>query len=85
MIIGPRQVRKTTMMLNQHQYEDYTFFDGDDASTRAESNTPNTEKIIFIREAQRIDAIGLTFKLITDQYSFSRKARHTIKSHLITR
>ena len=77
MIIGPRQVGKTTLILNQLQNEDYTFFDGDDPSTRAELDTPNTEtirrliggkKIVFIDEAQRINGIGLTLKIITDQF-----------------
>ncbi len=77
MIIGPRQVGKTTLILNQLQGEDYTFFDGDDPSIRAELDTPNTEqirqliggkKIVFIDEAQRIKGIGLTAKIIIDQF-----------------
>lgn len=77
MIIGPRQVGKTTMILNQLQNQDYAFFNGDDPSTRAELDTPNTErirqllegkKIVFIDEAQRINGIGLTLKIITDQF-----------------
>jgi predicted AAA+ superfamily ATPase len=63
MIIGPRQVGKTTLILNQLRGKEYTFFDGDDPSIRAELDTPNTEKIrqliggkkiVFIDEAQRI-------------------------------
>ena len=77
MIIGPRQVGKTTLILSQLQGEEYTFFDGDDPSTRAVLDTPNTEKIrqliggrkiVFIDEAQRIRGIGLTLKIITDQF-----------------
>lgn len=77
MIIGPRQVGKTTMILNQLQNQDYIFFDGDDPSVRTELDTPNTErirqllggkKIVFIDEAQRINGIGLTLKIITDQF-----------------
>jgi len=77
MIIGPRQVGKTTLIVNKLQGEDYTFFDGDDPSVRAELDTPNTErirqliggkKIVFIDEAQRISGIGLTLKIITDQF-----------------
>ncbi|PSR15406.1 MAG: ATPase [Bacteroidetes bacterium] len=77
MIIGPRQVGKTTLILNQLNGEDYTFFDGDDPSIRAELDTPNTEKIrqliggkkiVFIDEAQRINNIGLTLKIIIDQF-----------------
>lgn len=77
MIIGPRQVGKTTLILNQLQREKYAFFDGDDPSVRTELDTPNTEKIrqligkkkiVFIDEAQRIKGIGLTLKIITDQF-----------------
>lgn len=77
MIIGPRQVGKTTMILNQLQNQDYIFFNGDDPSVRTELNMPNTErikqllegkKIVFIDEAQRINGIGLTLKIITDQF-----------------
>ena len=77
MIIGTRQVGKTTLILNQLNGEDYTFFDGDDPSIRAELDTPNTEKIrqliggkkiVFIDEAQRINNIGLTLKIIIDQF-----------------
>lgn len=77
MVVGPRQVGKTTLILNQLKDTSYTFFDGDDPSTRAALDTPNTEdirrliggsKIVFIDEAQRINGIGLTLKIITDQF-----------------
>ncbi|MEZ4685962.1 MAG: ATP-binding protein [Bacteroidia bacterium] len=77
MVIGPRQVGKTTLILNQLRGEDYTFFDGDDPSVRADLEMPNTEKIreliggkkiVFVDEAQRIKGIGLTLKIITDQF-----------------
>ncbi|MCP9237972.1 ATP-binding protein [Lewinella sp. JB7] len=77
MIIGPRQVGKTTIILDQLKGKDFTFFDGDDPSIRTELDTPNTEKIrrliggkkiVFIDEAQRINGIGLTLKIITDQF-----------------
>ncbi|MBN1340174.1 MAG: ATP-binding protein [Bacteroidales bacterium] len=76
-LIGPRQVGKTTLIkeiLNSH---DYLFLDGDDPRTRTLLNEPNTEEIrqligkhkfIFIDEAQRIGGIGLTMKIITDQF-----------------
>lgn len=77
MIIGPRQVGKTTLILNQLKEDDYTFFDGDDPTIRAELDSPNTEKIrqliggkkiVFVDEAQRIKGIGLTLKIIIDQF-----------------
>ena len=77
MIIGSRQVGKTMLILNQLHDKDYTFFDGDDPSVRAELDTPNTEKIrkliggkkiVFIDEAQRINGIGLTLKILIDQF-----------------
>jgi predicted AAA+ superfamily ATPase len=76
-VVGPRQVGKTTLILEQLKGEDYQFFDGDDPATRTLLNQPNTEqirrlignkKIVFVDEAQRIEGIGLTLKIITDQF-----------------
>ncbi len=77
MIIGPRQVGKTTLIKNYIEDLDYVFFDGDDPVTRSVLDTPHTEqlrdilggkKVIFIDEAQRINNIGLTMKIIVDQF-----------------
>jgi predicted AAA+ superfamily ATPase len=77
MIIGPRQVGKTTLILRYLEGIDYKFFDGDDPVTRTLLDTPNTEtirsilenkKVVFIDEAQRINNIGLTMKIIVDQF-----------------
>ncbi len=77
MIIGPRQVGKTTLILEELKGKDFQFFDGDDPSVRRLLNEPNTErirdlignsKIVFVDEAQRIKGIGLTLKIITDQF-----------------
>jgi predicted AAA+ superfamily ATPase len=76
-LLGPRQVGKTTLIKDILQQRDYIFFDGDDPRTRALLNQPNTEEIrrligkhrfVFIDEAQRIAGIGLTMKIITDQF-----------------
>ena len=57
--------------------KDVLFFDGDDPTVRRLLDTPNTEqisqligksKVVFIDEAQRINSIGLTLKIITDQF-----------------
>ncbi len=77
MIIGPRQVGKTTLILQELEGSEYQFFDGDDPTVRRLLKEPNTEqirailgksKIVFIDEAQRIEGIGLTLKIITDQF-----------------
>ncbi|MEM9850133.1 MAG: ATP-binding protein [Bacteroidota bacterium] len=77
MIVGPRQVGKTTLILNELKGKDFQFFNGDDPAIRATLDHPNTEqirtligdkKIVFIDEAQRIKGIGLTLKIITDQF-----------------
>ena len=39
MLIGPWQVGKTTLILNQLKGNDYAFFDGDDPAVRTELNT----------------------------------------------
>ena len=76
MIIGPRQVGKTTLIKQFLAGKDYKFFDGDDPRTRTLLDTPNTDQIrdyigrhrvVFIDEAQRINNIGLTMKIIIDQ------------------
>ena len=76
-LIGPRQVGKTTLIKEVLDSHDYLFFDGDDPHTRTLLNQPNTEEIrrligkhkyVFIDEAQRIEGIGLTMKIITDQF-----------------
>lgn len=77
MVIGPRQVGKTTLISEFLKDEDYKFFDGDDPLVRQVLDTPNTEeirsllenkKVVFIDEAQRINNIGLTMKIIIDQF-----------------
>ncbi len=77
-IVGARQVGKTTLVKSLLKESDYLFLDADDPSTRKLMTSPNTEqirsilgenKIVFIDEAQRIEGIGLTLKIITDQFS----------------
>lgn len=41
MVIGPRQVGKTTLILKN---EDFAFFNGDDPIVRAELDTPNIKR-----------------------------------------
>ena len=76
-LLGPRQVGKTTLIKNILESKDYLFLDGDDPTVRNLMTNPNTEeikniigsnKILFIDEAQRIENIGLTLKIITDQF-----------------
>lgn len=75
-LTGPRQVGKTTLLKDLIKNNNYLFLDGDDATVRNLLNNPNTEqiksiiganKLVFIDEAQRIEGIGLTLKIIIDQ------------------
>jgi len=77
LLIGPRQVGKTTLIKSQLIDEDHLFLDADDPTVRNLLQSPNTEqlksiiakhKIVFIDEAQRISGIGLTMKIIVDQF-----------------
>jgi predicted AAA+ superfamily ATPase len=77
-LTGPRQAGKTTLIskiLNEQR--GVLLMDGDDPTVINLLNRPNTEmirqliganKIIFIDESQRINAIGLTSKIIVDQF-----------------
>jgi len=76
LLIGPRQVGKTTLFNKLLEDKKHLFLNGDDPTVRKLLTNPNIEqlkniigsyKIVFIDEAQRIDNIGLTLKLITDQ------------------
>jgi predicted AAA+ superfamily ATPase len=76
LLIGPRQVGKTTLFNKLLERKEHLFLNGDDPTVRKLLTNPNIEqlkniignyKVVFIDEAQRIDTIGLTLKLITDQ------------------
>ncbi|MDP2386613.1 MAG: ATP-binding protein [Bacteroidota bacterium] len=75
-LLGPRQVGKTTLIQSILKNKPHLFLDGDDASIRILLSEPDTfslkqligkHTIVFIDEAQRIPGIGITLKLITDQ------------------
>ena len=78
-VTGPRQSGKTTLILKLIEpYKDQALIvNGDDPVTEQLFGRPNTEqlrqiigknKILFIDEAQRIPNIGLTSKLIVDNF-----------------
>lgn len=75
-LIGPRQVGKTTLINDLLGKKSYLFLDGDDNSIAEKLSNANTEnlkniigdyKYIFIDEVQRIPNIGLKLKIIVDQ------------------
>lgn len=75
-LIGPRQVGKTTLIHTLLKNKDYLFLDGDDDSVSEKLANANTEnlrsiigdyKYVFIDEVQRIPNIGLKLKIIVDQ------------------
>ena len=76
-VIGPRQVGKTTLINELVKGKEHMFLDGDDPTVRSLLENANTSalkriigknKLLFIDEAQRIKNIGMTLKLITDQF-----------------
>ncbi|MBW6482482.1 MAG: ATP-binding protein [Vicingaceae bacterium] len=76
-VIGPRQVGKTTLIRSLCEKEgNYLFINGDDAEDRVLLENAGktkleqiigTNKTVFIDEAQRIKDIGLILKIIHDQ------------------
>ena len=75
-LIGARQVGKTTLINTILNKMEYLFLDGDDntvVETLSNANTENLKSIIgkykyvFIDEVQRIPNIGLKLKIIVDQ------------------
>jgi len=77
--MGPRQVGKTTLVeqLLSECREAILYLNGDDADDRELLSNTTTAKLkrllgdhtmVFIDEAQRITNIGLTLKLLTDQF-----------------
>ncbi len=76
-LVGARQVGKTTLIKSVLSEINYLFLDADDPTVRSLLTSPNTEelktligdyKYIFLDEAQRIPEIGITLKIITDQF-----------------
>src|SRR5690554_1049639 len=76
-LIGARQVGKTTLIEEILDGRDFLFLDGDDPLVRRSLTNPNTKEIetiignfelVFIDEAQRIENIGLTAKIIHDRF-----------------
>ena len=76
-LVGARQVGKTTLIRSVLKGIDFLFLDADDPTIRSILTNPNTEqirtilsdnKIVFLDQAQRISGIGLTLKIITDQF-----------------
>lgn len=77
LLLGPRQVGKTTLIQELLKGKEHLFLDGDDPAVRELLKQINTAKlksvigkntIVYIDEAQRIEGIGLTLKIITDQF-----------------
>ena len=76
-VVGPRQVGKTTLIKQLLEGVPHLFLDGDDpvvrdvldgASTETIRQLIGSHKLVFVDEAQRINQIGLTAKIITDQF-----------------
>lgn len=73
-VAGARQVGKTTVL--KKLFPNAVWLNGDDADTRIKFSEPNADKlkaifgnnsVVVIDEAQRIENIGVTAKIIIDQ------------------
>jgi predicted AAA+ superfamily ATPase len=74
-LLGPRQVGKTTLIQNLVEGKKVLFLNGDDPQTRLQfsnanftflKNTVADYDVIVIDEAQRIENIGITTKMLVD-------------------
>ncbi|WP_276978409.1 ATP-binding protein [Flavobacterium filum] len=74
-LLGPRQVGKTTLIKNLVEGKKVLFLNGDDPQTRLQfsnanflflKNTVADYDVIVIDEAQRIENIGITTKMLVD-------------------
>ena len=78
-LLGPRQTGKTTLLMKIiSELENPLVLNCDDPFVRTRLQDSNTEqirqliglhKVVFVDEAQRVKNIGLTLKLITDQFN----------------
>lgn len=78
LVLGPRQVGKTTLLNDiTERRGNCLFLNGDDPIVKQQLEGANTQTLkqiiagytlIFVDEAQRIKNIGLTLKLILDQF-----------------
>ena len=75
-LIGPRQVGKTTLIKEVLKDKPFLWLNADDPTVRKALSNPNTEQLktifgtsdfVFIDEAQRIENSGITLKLIVDE------------------
>lgn len=76
-VLGPRQVGKTTLIQECLADKEYLFLNGDDPVVHDALHKAGESKlraligrhsIVFIDEAQRIKDVGLIAKIITDQF-----------------
>lgn len=76
-LLGPRQVGKTTLLQQCLEQKDYLLLDGDDWEVRSLLKEAGKSKLqaiigkykwVMIDEAQRIPEVGLIAKLIVDQF-----------------
>lgn len=76
-LVGARQTGKTTLIRQILQDVRYLFLNGDDPAVRTLLTNANTEqlrrliadyRVVFLDEAQRVPGIGLTLKIVTDQF-----------------
>lgn len=76
-LIGPRQVGKTTLLKTLTKGKNVLWLDADDSTVRNALDNPNEAMLrvligerttLVIDEAQRIDNIGLAVKILVDQF-----------------
>ena len=76
-VLGPRQVGKTTLIRKVLEGRSFAYWDADDRATREVLNAVEYERfrvlldgvdLVFLDEAQRVDQLGLALKMLADRF-----------------
>ena len=83
-VLGPRQVGKTTLLRKVLEGRSFAYWDADDRAIREVLNAVEYERfrvlldgvdLVFLDEAQRVDQLGLALKMLARLPRFTSKMK----------